>query len=453
MATNIKLTPQANQNLLSGKLQGYLSDTANYFVANNPPSSSKLPCYLWIDYGSTKQELVKVYDVAGNNVYIKRGLNNGGIGFTHDDGASYKEAITTYHWDAVTKLLEEGYVVEQTDVYTFTKLSATQFKIAGVDRTNYYTANNVIRFNGSIVTQVVSSSFSSPDTIVTVSDSVVPDTISMVEIKKFVSTDFFAEHSPTGAHTTNVISEKTAGAGVTVDGVLLQDGLITLPKQSTSPPTPSTNKSVVYVKTDGYLYYKDDAGVERRYYPPTVDNNVSYQAKDSGGTARSVAKVNTSGVLEIGDSNLGLSLKNKYMASAYNSANYQHTTNPSKARFDTENFDFNNNFDTTNWRYTAPINGWYLVFWNIQIQTYDSTASYWATGSMLYKNGSESNIVGTFDHGIYPNANAKFVVTTSSRIVLINLNAGDYLEIYAYSDDYTGLQAAGGQFTIIYLFS
>lgn len=39
---------------------------------------------------------------------------------------------------------------------------------------------------------------------------------------------FLAEHSQAGAHTTDTIAEKTGGAGVTVDSVLLKDGGVTL---------------------------------------------------------------------------------------------------------------------------------------------------------------------------------------------------------------------------------
>lgn len=41
-----------------------------------------------------------------------------------------------------------------------------------------------------------------------------------------ISTGMLQEHSPGGAHTTDTISEKTSGAGVTVDGVKLKDGTI-----------------------------------------------------------------------------------------------------------------------------------------------------------------------------------------------------------------------------------
>ena len=77
-----------------------------------------------------------------------------------------------------------------------------------------------------------------------------------------------------------------------------------LSQQSSTPSTPASGKSIVYVKSDGYLYYIDDTGTERRYYPPIVDNNVFYQAKKSDGTVVNVAGINTSDVLEMGNSSV-----------------------------------------------------------------------------------------------------------------------------------------------------
>ncbi|RMD45206.1 MAG: hypothetical protein D6831_03845, partial [Aquificota bacterium] len=113
------------------------------------------------------------------------------------------------------------------------------------------------------------------------------------ELKSYLE----VEHNSDGTH-----SDITATT-VTSTGQVA-GSIIRLDEQSSTPSTPSSGKAIVYVKSDGYLYYKDDAGVERRYYPPIVDNDVAYQAKDGSGTARQVAKINASDVLEVGDSNL-----------------------------------------------------------------------------------------------------------------------------------------------------
>ena len=74
--------------------------------------------------------------------------------------------------------------------------------------------------------------------------------------------EFTGDKTFSGAVKVDTISEKTTDAGVTTDGVLHKD-----------------NETI-------------------------LNNNKAFKAKDSGGTARNIAKVNASNVLEIGDSNL-----------------------------------------------------------------------------------------------------------------------------------------------------
>lgn len=245
MATNINLIPKAASNLLSGKLQSALSASASYFVGDVVPSTSKLPTYFWIDYGASNAELTKAYEVSGSNVYIKRGLNNGGVGLAHNSNASYYEAITIEHWNTMVDVLQNGFVLDHTDVYTFSRVSSTSFTISGVDRTNYYQTNTLLRFNGTDTARVTSSSYGGGNTTVDVNTAVVPATISSVEL--FMPLYMGKEHNPDGTHDSSkvamldgaqtftgvktfsstpkmdAISENTSNTGVTIDGVLLKD--------------------------------------------------------------------------------------------------------------------------------------------------------------------------------------------------------------------------------------
>lgn len=198
MATSINILPRANKNLLSGKLQSALSDSANYFVGDNVPDINKLPTYILIDPETSSAELVKVYDVSGNNIYIKRGLNNGGVGLPHNQGAVYEERMTVEHFNAWVNSLEGGWAYDHTDVYTFSQVSTTQFRIANVDRTEVYTPDTIVRFNGSIIARVVSSSYSGGNTDVTVDSAVVPSTITSVEV--YYNKVFAKEHNADGTH-------------------------------------------------------------------------------------------------------------------------------------------------------------------------------------------------------------------------------------------------------------
>lgn len=49
--------------------------------------------------------------------------------------------------------------------------------------------------------------------------------------------------------------EKKQVSSMRLEGLIL--------KEVASPATPATGSSIVYVKADGKLYYKDDAGEER----------------------------------------------------------------------------------------------------------------------------------------------------------------------------------------------
>jgi len=95
-----------------------------------------------------------------------------------------------------------------------------------------------------------------------------------------------------------------------------------------------------------------------------LNNNKAYCAKDSGGTARNIAKINTSDVLEIGDSNILTALKATAKASVYLGANQDNLTKDVmiKVNLDTELYDPGDNFDAvTNHRFIAPVTGYYSV--------------------------------------------------------------------------------------------
>lgn len=112
--------------------------------------------------------------------------------------------------------------------------------------------------------------------------------------------------------------------------------------------------------------------------------------------------------------------KNIYAFSAYRSANQTVVTSTlTKVQFETENFDYNSNYDAvTNFRYTAPVNGLYLFMGTVKNN---------GNGDMfctMYKNGVETRdgTRSTIASGL----------TTSHVADLLALTAGDYVEIYVY---------------------
>lgn len=93
-----------------------------------------------------------------------------------------------------------------------------------------------------------------------------------------------------------------------------------------------------------------------------------------------------------------------------------------KVQIDTESFDSNNNFDTTLYRFTPSVAGYYQVIGQINAATATAVTRCF---SSIYKNGS--SIATGVD-------NAPFAGGTSSPVSAIVYMNGttDYLELYAY---------------------
>lgn len=91
-----------------------------------------------------------------------------------------------------------------------------------------------------------------------------------------------------------------------------------------------------------------------------------------------------------------------------------------KVQLDTEVFDVKNNFYS--YRYVVPVTGYYQVNFSAYLTSDGGTL----TGglSLLYKNGAETA------YGVYGSALSGSLISPGS--CLMNLSAGDYLELYSY---------------------
>ncbi len=179
---------------------------------------------------------------------------------------------------------------------------------------------------------------------------------------------------------TNTVSEYTAANGVAVDGLNIKDGKL------------NTNNSVVTANVT------DDAITPAKISAIDVAQNPIY---------------------------------NPYKFSAYHNTNQSLATDV-KVAFNSERFDTNNNFDsTTNYRYTAPVAGFYQF--NAQIYYLGINAS--TVRIALYKNGSFLEEGGTANSGA---AVDMAMVYTG----LVQAAANDYFEIYT--------QFSGGGSSTVY---
>ena len=105
-----------------------------------------------------------------------------------------------------------------------------------------------------------------------------------------------------------------------------------------------------------------------------------------------------------------------------------------KVTLSTEEFDTNNNFDTSTYRFTPTVAGYYLIsaFSNIN----GSTNPSYTRGS-LWKNGAEYK--STF---LYGSASTNGVITVTS-VVYLN-GSTDYIEFYVYIAGGSGVFATFG---------
>ena len=122
---------------------------------------------------------------------------------------------------------------------------------------------------------------------------------------------------------------------------------------------------------------------------------------------------------------------NKPLVSVYASADTSMSDNVYlKVPFNTENFDADNTFDnSSNYRFTAPSAGKYLITTQVGVQSNSDNGLY-SQQSYIAKNGSE--FIGKFqNHG-----NAAVRHHYDSITVLANLAQNDYIEVFTRADWY-----------------
>lgn len=117
---------------------------------------------------------------------------------------------------------------------------------------------------------------------------------------------------------------------------------------------------------------------------------------------------------------------NPYKFSAYPSATVAISATAQKVALNTENFDTNSNFDsTTNYRYTAPVSGFYLFSGSVAVGSAGMGTTEWMQPN-LYKNGAVIRVAerqnGSGDANRLPRHNL---------VALVQLSASDYIELYS----------------------
>lgn len=125
-----------------------------------------------------------------------------------------------------------------------------------------------------------------------------------------------------------------------------------------------------------------------------------------------------------------VNIDNPYKFSVYrNAAKAAVATTETKVEFDTELYDTNSNFDsTTNFRYTAPVSGFYHFDWGFGVSVITPSRLF----ATLYKNNSP----------IQRSTDVASSVQGVSGSCLVQATAGDYFEIFYYSSTAGGTYAS-----------
>lgn len=132
------------------------------------------------------------------------------------------------------------------------------------------------------------------------------------------------------------------------------------------------------------------------------------------------------------------SVANPYKFSAYSSAGSQSTTANTftKITFNVEEYDTGSNFDsTTNYRFIAPVAGFYIFSGTI---TYDSTANAHVETAALYKNGTLFKQAGN-------NVGNGTQTQLSVNPPPLQLGAGDYIELWSGNTSGSPVMVLAGQ--------
>ena len=148
-----------------------------------------------------------------------------------------------------------------------------------------------------------------------------------------------------------------------------------------------------------------------------------------------MANLNSSGA------NVGIQLASNLAPafSAYASTNTNLTSSTwTKVAINTENFDTNNNFDsTTNYRFTPTVAGYYQVNFTGTNSASNSNA-YWAYHA-IYKNGSA--YIGAYS--VFPSGDIQNFSNNLSQVIYMN-GSSDYLEFYVNVYVASGTPSYGG---------
>ena len=148
---------------------------------------------------------------------------------------------------------------------------------------------------------------------------------------------------------------------------------------------------------------------------------------------QNIKHTNGTTAMTVNSSGLALPKKPAFQATLSDSQTVTDNSN-TKINFNTVTFDTSSSFDTSNYRYVAPVAGYYWFSLNL----YLATASVDINRFILYigKNGSISSPARVHDEDLYDNTQNAYQVRQGG--LMYQAAANDYFEGWTYIDTVSG---------------
>ena len=402
-----------------------------------PTGSQYFYCTLADAATQTTIEIVKVTAVSGTTFTIVRG-QDGTTGTIFASGAVVSLRLVRANLNDFPKLDEDntfaGTITFSTPLLATNMVQSTTSTSGYLSSTDWNTFNNKTSNTGTVTSvaatvpaflSISGSPITTSGTLaITLSGTALPVAnggtgATSASITAFNNITGYTASGATGTTSTNLVFS----AAPTFTGVAAFAQIRSVYDGSAGAPS---------------LDLRNSNGVQWEWYTPTSDNTLHLDVwvpgqRDSVLTISNVAgshnvsinsgNLSVTGVIKIGANQA----VNGPAFMAYASATLSISTATfTKVRFNTTQIDTNSNFDTTNYRFTPTISGYYQVSSTVGI--YGNTLTTGFTEICLYKNGAQYK----FGNSI------PLVLTTENQLVvssLVYLNgSGDYVEIYVYQN-------------------
>lgn len=165
-------------------------------------------------------------------------------------------------------------------------------------------------------------------------------------------------------------------------------------------------------------------------------SSISIAGDTSGSILLQAPAVAGSGTLTLPTGTATLGIQGPAFSAWLGSNQTISTSTFTKIQYNTEEFDTNSNYDTTNYRFTPTVAGYYQINGSVNI----SSSSNIEVLCVVYKNGVEAK------WGIYLTRGSTVLDASSVVSALIYLNGStDYIELFGYINGTGTLRFTGSQ--------